>query len=147
MGRVFSECERARIWASLAADGELSELERSSLGAHEARCPDCARYHRALTIATRLLRESAPEQPRVALFEPARRRSVYGRLQLAAAAAAVVAALAAGSLAGALSSGGDTPAVRSEASTHRLLIQQSLLALATADDRGSGPRAGRMIVI
>src|SRR3954454_17246769 len=34
-------CERARLWASLRADGELSELEGALLDAHLARCAEC----------------------------------------------------------------------------------------------------------
>ena len=34
-------CARARFWASLRIDGELSELEGALLDAHLARCADC----------------------------------------------------------------------------------------------------------
>ncbi|HEY8647391.1 MAG TPA: zf-HC2 domain-containing protein [Gaiellaceae bacterium] len=34
-------CERARFWASLRLDGELSELEGALLEAHLARCAGC----------------------------------------------------------------------------------------------------------
>ena len=37
-------CERAREWASLRLDGELSELERALLDAHTRNCAACAEY-------------------------------------------------------------------------------------------------------
>ena len=37
-------CDRARAWAALAPDGELSELERKLLDAHVVRCGACSRF-------------------------------------------------------------------------------------------------------
>ena len=37
-------CERARTWAALAPDGELSELERHLLDKRLVRCAACSRF-------------------------------------------------------------------------------------------------------
>ena len=37
-------CDRARGWAALAPDGELSELERKLLQAHLLRCEECRAF-------------------------------------------------------------------------------------------------------
>lgn len=52
-------CSRARFWASLRVDGELSELEGALLDAHLGRCADCRAYAEGVTGTTAALR-SAP---------------------------------------------------------------------------------------
>ena len=48
-------CERARQWASLRLDGELSELENALLDAHLGRCQACSGFVReAESIAAAL---------------------------------------------------------------------------------------------
>lgn len=89
-------CERAREWASLELDGELSELERVLLAAHERRCAMCAEAvarTRALTSALREAALAEPSRPLVVADERPRRRVP---LAVRLAVAAVVAALAAG---------------------------------------------------
>src|SRR6476661_5577306 len=98
-----TECERARMQASLALDGELSELEQASLRAHMASCVACASFEHELEAWTMELRSAPPVlfratvglvgRPASAVRRP-RRRATVRVLQLSAAAAAVV--LAAG---------------------------------------------------
>jgi anti-sigma factor RsiW len=123
------ECERARLQASLAADSEISELEHAALQAHTEACPGCAKYTLNLRQMVRVVRETP-----VAPLEPIRLgpERKHRRVHVIAAAAAVVAALAAGSLAGTMTRGGNGARNVSQADTHRLQIQQSLLALASA---------------
>ncbi len=123
------ECERARLQASLAADQEISELERAALQGHLDGCPACANYARGLRQLVQVVRETptAPVEPIRLGAEGSRHR-----FRIAAAAVAIVAALAAGSLAGALTSHGNGLERTSQADAHRLQIQQSLLALASA---------------
>ena len=45
-------CARARFWASLRVDGELSELEGALLDAHLGRCADCSAYAAGVTGTT-----------------------------------------------------------------------------------------------
>ena len=49
-------CERARAWASLLPDGELSLFERRLLDAHCARCPACARLRDDVGSVTAIVR-------------------------------------------------------------------------------------------
>jgi len=102
------ECERARARASLALDGELSQVGRAHLRAHVGRCADCATYARDLDRLTQELRR-APLQCPDGNVPVRRRRSGALTLQLGLAAAAVALAAGLGSLAGSLHS----PAVAS----------------------------------
>lgn len=102
-GRSF-ECERAAEWISLDLDGELSEFERTLLGAHVAECPDCEAFRADVTAATHELRAAALEEPERAPYVPRRRRRTPVRLAPAAAAVAVV-AVGLGSVLGALNAG------------------------------------------
>jgi|SRR6266516_4312939 len=54
-------CARARFWASLRLDGELSELEGALLDAHLARCDDCATFAGGSEAATMALRAAPLE--------------------------------------------------------------------------------------
>jgi predicted anti-sigma-YlaC factor YlaD len=100
---------RARTWASLGLDGELSQVEQALLGAHVGRCVRCAGFAHDLGALTEQIRRTPLRRPHVRALEwnrmPARRRSSGMRvLRLAAAAAAVVVAAGLGSLAGSLAS-------------------------------------------
>jgi predicted anti-sigma-YlaC factor YlaD len=88
-------CERARQWASLGLDGELSELERALLAAHLDSCVACADFVRDVRASTRALRTSPLARPLRPVVLP-RRRSVALTRVLPAAAAAAVAATAVG---------------------------------------------------
>jgi anti-sigma factor RsiW len=128
------ECERARRAASLAADGEISELERASLHAHLAACPACAAYAAGVDGLTASLRAAPLELPARPLFEaaPTRRRVAQRRIvRVAAAAAAVVAALGAGHYAGSLSSpsNGQHVSRAAIAATQEPYREQTILAL------------------
>ncbi len=83
-------CERARSWAALAPDGELSELEQRLLDAHLARCGGCRRFAVHVAQITDVLRREAlvplPDPLEVAMW---RRPSVYARIRTVSAAAAV----------------------------------------------------------
>lgn len=88
-------CSRARFWASLRVDGELSELEGALLDAHLGRCAECRTYAEGVAGATEALR-NAPlvEVAPVMLAAPARpRRIVAG---LVAATLVVLAAVVGG---------------------------------------------------
>ncbi|MDQ3065813.1 MAG: zf-HC2 domain-containing protein [Actinomycetota bacterium] len=83
-------CERARAWASLAPDSELSELERKLLDSHLERCSACASF--AVQVA------AVAAELRAASFQPLlrpisvpswHRRRVYARVRAVGAAAAV----------------------------------------------------------
>ena len=90
-------CARAREWASLRLDGELSELERLFLGRHLARCAECAAFADSLSTFTTKIRETPPELPSRSLRParapraPLRDRFVF-RMRVVAVAALVVVA-------------------------------------------------------
>jgi len=87
-------CERAREWASLSLDGELSEFERVLLDAHVGRCEACSSYVLEITAITSTLRAAQLEPVPHPIAVPLRRRIAYASraLQAGAATAALVAA-------------------------------------------------------
>jgi anti-sigma factor RsiW len=102
-------CARARFWASLRVDGELSELEAALLDAHLRRCGDCREFHAAAAGSATLLR-TAPVETAAQVTLPARRRTRGGPLLAVGGAAALVgAAVLAGLVHGVGAPGGGTP--------------------------------------
>lgn len=98
-------CEMARLWISMAADGEAGEVEVAALEEHLALCDDCVEW-RALAEAVVLHVRTTPPSPVPAGLLPvlptqrSRRRGRLavraGGLVAAAAAAAVLGVAAAG---------------------------------------------------
>jgi anti-sigma factor RsiW len=86
-------CERAREWASLRLDGELSELERALLDAHARRCGACAQYVEEIGAITASLRSAEREELPRPVSLPLRRSFAWATraLQAGAATAAVLA--------------------------------------------------------
>jgi len=83
-------CDRARAWAALAPDGELSELERKLLGSHLDRCGACAVFAvRVAAVAAELRAAALQRLPRPISVPVWRRRPVYSRISAVGAAAAV----------------------------------------------------------
>jgi ferric-dicitrate binding protein FerR (iron transport regulator) len=92
-------CDRAREWASLRLDGELSPLEEELLERHLEVCDDCRAFEDDVRWATDVLRLTPQERPSRRLELPARPAPrITGRRITAIAAAA---ALALGALIGA----------------------------------------------
>jgi predicted anti-sigma-YlaC factor YlaD len=93
MSRVgVTECERARVLAALAPDGELSELEQQGLLTHLRGCRSCTRFARGVERVSALLRAeelARPSLPAVVPHIVRRHRVVAARLRPVAAAAAV----------------------------------------------------------
>lgn len=98
---ISQACERARGWASLRADGELSELESTLLDAHLSRCGLCCAFAGGAEDVAVALRAARLELPApLALVLPRRRRAVLRGLQVAACSALVVTAGAVAALVG-----------------------------------------------
>jgi predicted anti-sigma-YlaC factor YlaD len=94
---VNGDCHRAREWASIELDGELSSFEDVLLRAHLAVCPSCREFRGGIEGFTGALR-AAPLEHFDSSIEIARIRR-RARLRLAPAAAAVaVAAVGLGSI-------------------------------------------------
>jgi predicted anti-sigma-YlaC factor YlaD len=92
------DCERARQWASIELDNELSTFERVLLRAHLTGCTSCREFRSGIKGITGTLR-SEPLVPLESMIDINRFRRPRRRLHLAPAAAAVaVAAVGLGSL-------------------------------------------------
>jgi Putative zinc-finger len=89
--RNGDDCARVRAHISEQLDGDLSEVEAAALAAHVDDCAPCRSFAVGLDAMSRLLGSAAPEQPTDAIAVPARRIVGVRSMQLAAAAAAVVA--------------------------------------------------------
>ena len=84
-------CERARQWASLRLDGELSELEDALLEQHLEGCESCSAFAVGLAATTEAVRAVPLERPEVSYprFErPVIRLPVGRRVAIVAVAAA-----------------------------------------------------------
>ncbi|MEA2425156.1 MAG: hypothetical protein QOH13_1566 [Thermoleophilaceae bacterium] len=78
-------CERARLWASLRLDGELSELEGALLDAHVARCAGCRAVVEGFGASTTALRSAPLERlAPVALDLPRSPRRLLATIAVAA---------------------------------------------------------------
>lgn len=88
-----TRCERTRVWAALAPDGELAVLERRLLDAHLAHCAGCSSFAADVSAIAADLRAAAAVQSRRRLVLPAApgRRSAGSRLRAVASVAAVAA--------------------------------------------------------
>jgi predicted anti-sigma-YlaC factor YlaD len=87
---VHGKCDRARQWASLELDGELSSFERALLANHVAGCPSCKAFRAEIGGLTTALR-AAPYEPFGGIVLGRIRRRVGMRLAPAVAAMAVAA--------------------------------------------------------
>jgi len=134
---MSERCDRDRQWASLELDGELSELERSLLHAHLARCPECAPVVAEVRAIAARMRETPLEQPSLTAVVPRRRPRVRA-FQVAVAAATVAIGISLGSMAGSLSHSG------SNTSAHPN-FSQALIAMLRANAPHSD--RGRMIPV
>jgi predicted anti-sigma-YlaC factor YlaD len=97
-------CEMSRLWVSMAADGEVSEVERAALDEHLEECADCCEWRalaEAVVLHVRTTPPSAVPEGLLPVLAPRRsRRSGFalraGGLVGAAAAAAVLGVAMAG---------------------------------------------------
>jgi Putative zinc-finger len=83
------ECARAREWASLSLDDQLSDVEEVLLEAHLALCDDCRAFAASITDLTAALRSAPVEQPELAFEAPRTTRGRTFALRAVSAAAAV----------------------------------------------------------
>ena len=87
-----ANCDRARAWASLRLDGEISELEVALLEAHLRRCAECSEYEETMRGAVLALRTQPLERLDHSVVVTGRRR-IAVRPAAVARVAAVVAAV------------------------------------------------------
>ena len=86
---MSADCERARQWASIELDGELSSFERVLLRAHLAHCPPCRAFREQTGGLTHALRAAPLEQLEQPIQIGRMRRRFRLRVAPAAAAMAV----------------------------------------------------------
>lgn len=87
-----ADCQSARVWAALALDGELSELEQRSLRLHLRSCGSCSRFAKEVAGVTLLLRSEELVRPSSITVVPhaaPRRHPLVARARPVVAAAAV----------------------------------------------------------
>jgi predicted anti-sigma-YlaC factor YlaD len=84
-------CARSREWASLRADGELSELETALLDAHLARCGECRGFADTLDGIVLSLRDAPAARPAPIEVRAVRNRRRVVPVLVAAALVAVAA--------------------------------------------------------
>ena len=97
-------CEMARLWVSMAADGEASEVERAALDEHLEHCEDCVEW-RALAEAVVLHVRTTPPSPVPAGLLPVLPRSASRRRGFAVRIGGVVAAASAAAVLGVAAAG------------------------------------------
>lgn len=113
MGQVSTDCEHARGAISESLDGELSEVEVARLEAHLAHCQACRAYSANTARTASLLRDAPLETLDFPIALPSRRLAVARRLQVAAAAAALVLTVGLSAVIGSVGGGGSGLSVRS----------------------------------
>jgi len=109
MRTTARRCDRAREYASLRLDGELSDFESALLDSHIERCPSCRAFAEDLVGVTERLRTAPLERPLIVLTLPPRRFAALRTMQASAAAAAVVSVVGIGALFGMLHSNASAP--------------------------------------
>jgi predicted anti-sigma-YlaC factor YlaD len=140
MGQIpLQTCDRVHELVSASVDGELSELERVRLQAHLAVCGSCHAYAAGATEAARLLRETPLEDLTIPIVLPGRRLAVARKLQLTAAAAALVATVGLSAVIGTLSSS-SRPHSRTSAQAAKLRFPEQELRML---ERASQARSSR----
>lgn len=133
MGQISHHtCESVRELYSAALDGELSELEAVRVQAHLAACGGCRTYAAGAQEAARLLRQTPLEELSLPIVLPSRRWAVARKLQVAAAAAALVATVGLSAAVGTLSSGPQARAHSSARGANLRFPEQELRMLQRA---------------
>jgi hypothetical protein len=95
-----SACERAREWASLRLDDELSVLQEEILERHLDFCDACRRFEEGMRLSTARIRSTPLETPTRRVTVPA--RTSTGAQYRKRTALVAAAALAIGALVGSL---------------------------------------------
>jgi anti-sigma factor RsiW len=94
MGQLpLNPCDPIRELVSASLDGELTELDAVRVDSHLAVCAGCRTYAVGAREASRLMRETPLESLATPIVLPGRRLAVARKLQVAAAAAALVVTL------------------------------------------------------
>ena len=104
--KAVRRCERAREYASLALDDELSQFEHAP-AARARQCDGCRSYHVGLVATTRTERFARAALPSIAL--PRRRRYSFRGVRVRLVAALVVVAVGLGTVLSSVGSSDTVP--------------------------------------
>ena len=96
--KAVRRCERAREYASLALDDELSQFEHALLRAHLEQCDGCRSYQVGLVATTDRLRSASLERLSHPIALPRRQRVPFRGVQVGLVAALVVVAVGLGTV-------------------------------------------------
>jgi predicted anti-sigma-YlaC factor YlaD len=114
MGQIpTTECDQIRGAISESLDDELSEVEGARLRAHLAHCAACHAYSTQIARTARLVREAPLETLDFPIALPSRRLAIARRLQVAAAAAALLVTVGLSAIVGSVGGGGSGLSVSS----------------------------------
>jgi predicted anti-sigma-YlaC factor YlaD len=140
-------CDRARAWASLRLDGEISELEEALLVAHLRRCAACSEYEETTRAAVLTLRAQPLERIENPVAVAGRRRIPLRPAAVARVAAVVAAVVGVSAVLGTQAAKGPT-SVPSSPSSPQLAVEdndlEQLRALRVIQLGGRPPRGSGM---
>jgi predicted anti-sigma-YlaC factor YlaD len=127
-----TDCGLIRGHISAALDGELSEVDSARLEAHLGFCPECGAYSAGAGTTARLLRATPLEELGFPIALPNRRLAMARRLQVAVAAAALVATVGLSTVLGTVGTGVSTRVAASGAQAGKLRSTEDELKLLSA---------------
>jgi Putative zinc-finger len=131
-------CERARQWASVRLDSELSALEGQLLERHLGACEPCRSFAEGMRSATTVVRDTPPELPK-RRFELPRRPLLRFPSERRRTALIAAAALALGALAGSLLERPSEPTLVAPSPQFSLLDVKQLQGLPRGEDEAPVP--------
>jgi predicted anti-sigma-YlaC factor YlaD len=138
MGQIsLNNCDAMRELFSASLDGELAELDAARLQAHLAVCSGCSAYAAGAGETSRLLRQTPLEELNFPIMLPGRRLAVARKLQVAAAAAALLATVGLSAAVATLSSGSQARAHSSAKASNLRFPEQELRMLQRASEARS----------
>lgn len=139
-------CDRARAWASLRLDGEISELEDALLVAHLRGCAACSEYEETIRGAVLTLRAQPLERIEHQVVVAGRRRIPIRPVAAARVAAVVAAVVGVSAVLGTQAANG--PTTPSSPSSPQVAVDdndlQQLRALRVIQLGGRPPRGSGM---
>ena len=136
MGQLSStDCDLIRASVSAGLDGELSEVGQARVDAHLRACAECTAYAAGAAETALALREAPLETLDFPIVLPSRRGAVAHRLQVAAAAAAVVATVGLSAAVGTIGSSGHRATIAGTRAGALGSIEQELKLLRNASAR------------
>jgi predicted anti-sigma-YlaC factor YlaD len=91
MGQIsLHDCDHIRELSSASVDGELSELDDARVQSHLTACAACRAFAATAAQTSRLVSETPLDDLNIRIVMPSRRLALARRLQVGAAAAAIV---------------------------------------------------------